>query len=344
MYNLFQYSEDGSTWTDIANDTDGSDGWSADWDTMGVADGDYFIGVTMGDDEGLTGSAQIMVTVGNPPEPIITRPSDGAHIRRGTTLIIEEVDDSNQGDVVSNKFEYSPAGADSWTEIGTDNDGSDGWSVPWNIPESMEPGEYDILATMTDSSGNTGTDMITILIVTEGIPLYQGWNLFSVPATLDNSSVEYVLEGLPVGSILMYYNPSVSWQNGDDIEPLKGYMLYVPSEFTIVNLEPKSVPPAMNGLDMFVGMNLIGLTGYNTGSAEDALVLGGIDDSYEEIQNWDATAVPPQPTRYGYNCNVYTGDPCPPAFQGVSTEDFMMYTYEAYWVEMVADDVYTGQG
>ena len=66
-YNLFEYSPDGSAWTEIGNDTDGSDGWWVLWNTKAVVNGSYYIRATMGDNESLTGSDQISVTVDNPP-------------------------------------------------------------------------------------------------------------------------------------------------------------------------------------------------------------------------------------------------------------------------------------
>jgi len=50
----------------ICNDTDGTDGWSCDWDTTTVPDGNYQIRATMGDTAGQTGTDQIMVHVYNP--------------------------------------------------------------------------------------------------------------------------------------------------------------------------------------------------------------------------------------------------------------------------------------
>ena len=166
-----------------------------------------------------------------------------------------------------------------------------------------------------------------------------------MPAVLDNSSIEYVLEGFGSDCTIFYYDSASSaFVNPTTIEPLRGYRIFVPSTKIIVNLENAGIP--VGSMDVFVGPNLIGLTGYDSGSAEDALVLGGIDDSYEKILNWNPTKDPQMFDMYGYNCNVYPG-PCPPEFGNsshISTEDFPMEPLVGYWINVTSDDVYTGQG
>ncbi|RJS68225.1 hypothetical protein CW696_09165 [ANME-2 cluster archaeon] len=64
-------ADDGNTWVEIGNDTDGTDGWSAEWDTLtdGVAavpNGCYMLRATMVDMHGRTGSDEINVELSNP--------------------------------------------------------------------------------------------------------------------------------------------------------------------------------------------------------------------------------------------------------------------------------------
>ena len=64
-------ADDGNTWVEIRNDTDGTDGWSAEWDTLidGVAEvpnGCYMLRATMVDMHGRTGSDEINVELSNP--------------------------------------------------------------------------------------------------------------------------------------------------------------------------------------------------------------------------------------------------------------------------------------
>ena len=350
VYCKFEHAPmaDSDNWTELGNDTNGTDGWSVENNTKLYPDGDYYLRATMGDSEGYTGDTQIMVTLANPPEPRITKPVDGANIRRGISIDIIEVDESGQDDIVSNTFEYSLADEDTWTLIGVDYSPDGGWKVSWNIPEDMKEGDYKIRATMEDVKGNTGTDEINMTILTEGIPLFEGWNLFSVPGRLDNASVEHVLEDIipDTAAVLIYWDASVSpgmWVNVAEIEPLKGYAIFVSNDSTIVNLDPK--PEPSGSLQLYKGINYIGMTGYVSAPAETALAIGvgNIDNSYDKIYHCaNGTS-----DRIGYNCNVWPGSPCPPKFDvediHVSTEDFQMEPYAGYLVHMTEDAIYYGQ-
>jgi hypothetical protein len=80
VYCLFEYyydencncaADDGNNWVELYNDTDGTDGWSTEWDMLpgGVAahpNGCYMIRATMGDVHGRNGSAEINVDISNP--------------------------------------------------------------------------------------------------------------------------------------------------------------------------------------------------------------------------------------------------------------------------------------
>ena len=80
VYCLFEYyydencncaEDDGNEWFEIYNDTDGTNGWSTEWDLLpgGVAahpNGCYMIRATMGDVHGRNGSDEINVELSNP--------------------------------------------------------------------------------------------------------------------------------------------------------------------------------------------------------------------------------------------------------------------------------------
>ncbi|RLG19362.1 hypothetical protein DRN77_08885, partial [Methanosarcinales archaeon] len=65
-------ADDGNTWVEIGNDTDGTDGWSVEWDTFiggaaaAVPNGCYMLRATMVDMHGRTGSDEINVELSNP--------------------------------------------------------------------------------------------------------------------------------------------------------------------------------------------------------------------------------------------------------------------------------------
>src|SRR5207248_1565213 len=54
-------------------------------------------------------------------------------------------------------FERSPAGASTWTSIGTDTTAP--FSTTWNTG-SVADGSYDVRAVATDSAGNTTADVV----------------------------------------------------------------------------------------------------------------------------------------------------------------------------------------
>jgi len=69
---LFEYSIDGESWSEIADDINGEDGWSADWYTNDVDNWYYFIRSTLYDQNGVTGVDRVRVYVNNePPLPIV---------------------------------------------------------------------------------------------------------------------------------------------------------------------------------------------------------------------------------------------------------------------------------
>ncbi len=181
-YNLFEYYYDkncngladdaGSSWTKIGNDTNGADGWSSLWDTRGLI-GCYLVQATMGDNFGLTGTDRIQVVVPNhAPAPEITSPVDGVKLTGSVTIDEQDTSLDLGVDIVYNLFEYyydencnglaDDAGS-SWTEIGNDTNGADGWSVNWNTA-LIHDCCYLIRATMGDNFGLTGTDTIRVVL------------------------------------------------------------------------------------------------------------------------------------------------------------------------------------
>ena len=167
-------AEDSSTGEDssIGTDSDGSDGWSVTWDTTTFVNGSYMIKATATDTVGQTGSTDsntsVTVTVNNtteetPPTVEITSPANGSTVS-GEVIITANASDDNGVTQVEFIAEDSSTGEDS--SIGTDSDGSDGWSVTWDTTTFVN-GSYMIKATATDTVGQTGsTDSNTSVTVT----------------------------------------------------------------------------------------------------------------------------------------------------------------------------------
>jgi hypothetical protein len=201
VYNLFEYYSDadcngeaddaGSAWTAIYNDTNGGDGWRAEWNTADLSDCCYLIRATMGDEGGQTGQAEVSVALSNhDPVPNITTPQSGAIL--SGLVAIEAVDDSFDGgaDIVYNLFEYysdadcngeaDDAGS-AWTAISNDTNGGDGWRAEWNTTE-LADGCYLIRATMGDRHGRTGEAMIGVEIRNNMPP--EVANPYAVPSVI----------------------------------------------------------------------------------------------------------------------------------------------------------------
>ncbi len=141
----------------IGTDSDGSDGWSVDWNTENYADGDHTVTAEATDDAGQTASDQISVTVDNtddPPSVTITNPSDGETVSGTVTVTADASDDGSVSQV-----DFLVDGS----SIGTDSDGSDGWSVDWNT-ENYADGDHTVTAEATDDAGQTASDQISVTV------------------------------------------------------------------------------------------------------------------------------------------------------------------------------------
>ena len=133
--------------TSIGTDTDGSDGWSTSWDTTGSSDGLHQLTATATDTVGQTGSDTIDVTVDNtPPAVSITHPAEGEAVAGTIEVVVDAGDAATQVSQVA----FFVDGV----SIGTDTDGSDGWSTSWDTTGTTDGG-HTLTATATDGVGLT---------------------------------------------------------------------------------------------------------------------------------------------------------------------------------------------
>ncbi len=107
--------------------------------------------VNVNDDWSPTGSTGSDTTA---PTGEITAPTDGSTVS-GSVTVTSSSTDSGSG-VASAKFQYSTAGTSSWTDIGTDTDGTDGYAVTWDTI-ALADGDHDLQVTTTDNEGNSYT-------------------------------------------------------------------------------------------------------------------------------------------------------------------------------------------
>ncbi len=147
------FVDDGS----IGTDTDGSDGWSASWDTTTYADGSHSVSATATDTALQTSSDSVSVTIDNvddPPTVSITNPVDGATVS-GTVSVTADASDDNG----VNQVEFF---VDS-VSIGVDSDSSDGWSASWDTTAYADE-DHTVKAVATDTEIQTASDSISVTV------------------------------------------------------------------------------------------------------------------------------------------------------------------------------------
>ena len=141
--------------TPIGTDTNGTDGWSVSWNSATVADGARTLTATATDGAANTGSDSNGVTVDNTdPTVTLTAPAEGATVSGTTTLQATATDASGVTQVA-----FSVNG----TPIGTDTNGTNGWSVSWNTT-TVADGAHTVTATATDGLGHTGSDSNSVTV------------------------------------------------------------------------------------------------------------------------------------------------------------------------------------
>ena len=207
--------------TTIGTDTNGSDGWSVPWNTTQVPDGPHALAATATDTRGQTASDSRSVTVDNfdaPPTVSFTTPPPGA-LLAGTVLVAVAASDDRGIAAV----EFSSGG----TLIGTDTDGSDGWSISWDTT-GFADGPRTLTATARDTVGQTALTATNVTIdnaapsvaVTAPSAGATVAGTVSVAASASDStsvaSVEFLVDGASIGADANGSNGwSVSWNSKD---------------------------------------------------------------------------------------------------------------------------------
>ena len=156
----------------IGVDTDGSDGWTASWDTTAYSEGSHMVAATATDTAGQTASDAVSVTVDNvddPPTVEITNPTEGSTVSGTVTVTADASDD----DAVTQVKFFVDGGS-----IGVDTDGSDGWSATWDTTACSE-GSHMVAATATDTADQTASDAVSVTVQEVGAAMHvadlDGW-------------------------------------------------------------------------------------------------------------------------------------------------------------------------
>ena len=149
------------SWTAIATSTSAPSG--ATWDATTLPSGSYDLRPVITDRAGNTFTgATITVTV-DVTAPTVVLSNPGATIA-GTVTLDATVTGSGAAQVV---FAWSPAGGASWTTIATDT--SSPWSVAFDTTK-LTDGLYDLRATVSDTLGNTSSDIVAGIRVDNTAP------------------------------------------------------------------------------------------------------------------------------------------------------------------------------
>ncbi len=139
----------------IGIDSDGTDGWSTQWDTTTHTEGAVTVTAIATDSANQTGTDVVAVTVDNlGPSIAIVGPAPGDTVRDIVTITADTGVDPTVAQV-----EFFADGA----SVGLDVDGSDGWSQAWDTTTAAD-GSVTIGATATDTSARTATDSIDVTV------------------------------------------------------------------------------------------------------------------------------------------------------------------------------------
>ena len=142
------------TWTDIC--TDSTSPYSCAWDTTGVSDGLYDLRAVSTDNAGNTTNSSTVTNrrVDN-TAPTATMTNPGSPIT-GTKSFDGTSTDGGSG-VASLKFQVSPVGAGTWSDMCSDT--TSPYSCSYDT-SALADGQYDFRSLATDNAGNTANSTV----------------------------------------------------------------------------------------------------------------------------------------------------------------------------------------
>jgi hypothetical protein len=143
------------TWTDIC--TDSSSPYSCSFDTTGVSDGLYDLRALTTDNAGNTTTSSTVTNrrVDNTP-PTATMTNPGSPIT-GTKSFAGTSTDAGGSGVASLKFQSSPVGAGTWSDMCSDT--TSPYSCSYDT-SALSDGQYDFRSLATDNAGNTANSTV----------------------------------------------------------------------------------------------------------------------------------------------------------------------------------------
>jgi hypothetical protein len=164
----------------------------------------------------------------------------------------------------------------------------------------------------------------------------QGWNLVSVPKTLDSghSTAGIVFQGVNTGGHSMWeYNAQAqSWTKvypDTVLRPLDGIFIYSTASTSVpivFNTDPVAVPPTKN---VYQGWNLIGFSGMTPATAHDTFI--SLNGRWTQALGFDAAS-------QGYEIQIISGG------GGAFADSRTLYPNKGYWLYMTSPGTLAGIG
>ncbi|HZQ04091.1 MAG TPA: Ig-like domain-containing protein, partial [Gaiellaceae bacterium] len=193
----FQRSPAGTgSWTTIG--TDATAPYSLSFDTTGVADGQYDLRAVVTDAAGNQTATAVVASrrIDNTaPTGSLTAPAAGAAVAGSSVLVSSSSADGGSG-VALVAFQRSPAGAGTWTTIGTA--GSSPYQVTWDTT-GLADGSYDLRAVTTDVAGNSFTSATRTVTVDNTVPTAPALGFGSFTNASATGSTVYYRPGVAGG-------------------------------------------------------------------------------------------------------------------------------------------------
>ena len=114
-------------------------------------------------------------------------------------------------------------------------------------------------------------------------PLYEGWNLISLPLVPDDTSVSAVLSTVSYDAVYRYNATSKQFESDDVMNPGTGYFVNVTEDCT---WEYSGTSYTSANVPMEHGLNMVGWLN----CSKDVSALSSISDKYRYVARWNATA------------------------------------------------------
>ena len=143
----------------------------------------------------------------------------------------------------------------------------------------------------------TSNENMSALMLISRFQLYDGWNLISIPAVMDNTTVSMVLSSIEGNYDIVwaynasdtadpwkYYAPGDPWSDLSNIDEKMGFWIKMNCDDTLFNT---GTVPTSTSIDLEIGWNLIGYPSSTEKPIADA--LSSIQGNYSIVWAYNAS-------------------------------------------------------